>query len=154
MTSISHDLRTPLANLRAMVEAIDDGVVDDPAVVRQYSDQMLRSIQTLVAMVEDLFDLSQVDAATFRADTRSIAVADAVRQAVELCDHDARAKSIRVDTDLASAPAPAARPSSRACSTRWSTTPFATRPTGFGDSHRESVGDALGAHRPGLRRSG
>ena len=30
MTSISHDLRTPLANLRAMVEAIDDGVVDDP----------------------------------------------------------------------------------------------------------------------------
>ena len=42
MTSISHDLRTPLANLRAMVEAIDDGVVDDPGIVREYSAQMLR----------------------------------------------------------------------------------------------------------------
>ena len=93
MTSISHDLRTPLANLRAMVEAIDDGVVDDPAIVRQYSDQMLRSIHTLVAMVEDMFDLSQVDAATFRTDDRTIAVADAVRNAVELSDHDAQAKS-------------------------------------------------------------
>ncbi len=103
MTSISHDLRTPLANLRAMVEAIDDGVVDDPEIVRTYSEQMLRSIQTLVAMVEDLFDLSQVDAAAFRSDARSIAVADAVRHAVELCDHDARAKSIGVHTDLTSA---------------------------------------------------
>ncbi len=103
MTSISHDLRTPLANLRAMVEAIDDGVVEDPAVVRQYSDQMLRSIHTLVAMVEDLFDLSQVDATTFRNDERTIAVSDAVGNAVELCDHDAQAKSIHVATDLTSA---------------------------------------------------
>jgi len=49
------------------------------------------------------FDLSQVDAAAFRTDARSIAVADAVRHAVELCDHDARAKSIGVHTDLTSA---------------------------------------------------
>jgi signal transduction histidine kinase len=103
MTSISHDLRTPLANLRAMVEAIDDGVVDDPEIVRAYSTQMLRSIQTLVAMVDDLFDLSQVDAAAFRTDARSMPVADAVRHAAELCDHDARAKSIGVHTDLTSA---------------------------------------------------
>jgi signal transduction histidine kinase len=100
MTSISHDLRTPLANLRAMVEAIDDGVVDDPGIVREYSAQMLRSIQTLVAMVEDLFDLSQVDAAAFRTDARSIAVADAVRHAVELCDHDARASRSAPRSDI------------------------------------------------------
>lgn len=103
MTSLSHDLRTPLANLRAMVEAIDDGVVDDPAIVRRYSHQMLRSIHTLVAMVEDLFDLSQVDAEAFRNDERFISVAEAVAHAVELCDHDARAKSIRVSTNLATA---------------------------------------------------
>ena len=103
MTSLSHDLRTPLANLRAMVEAIDDGVVDDPAIVREYSHQMLRSIHTLVAMVEDLFDLSQVDAAAFRNDERFISVAEAVAHAVELCDHDARVKSITVSTNLASA---------------------------------------------------
>ena len=36
ITAVSHDLRTPLASLRAMIEAIDDGVVDDPATLRLY----------------------------------------------------------------------------------------------------------------------
>ena len=103
MTSISHDLRTPLASLRAMVEAIDEGVVDDPEIIRRYADQMLDSIRTLVAMVDDLFELSQVDASAFRNDRRSIGVADAVDQAVELCAHEARARSIEIRTDVSSA---------------------------------------------------
>jgi two-component system sensor histidine kinase BaeS len=103
MTSISHDLRTPLASLRAMVEAIDEGVVDDPEIIRRYADQMLHSIRTLVAMVDDLFELSQVDASAFRNDRRSIAVADAVDQAVELCAHEARVRSIEIRTDVSSA---------------------------------------------------
>jgi signal transduction histidine kinase len=102
MTSISHDLRTPLANLRAMVEAIDDGVVDDPGTVRRYADEMLRSIRTLVGMVDDLFELSQVDASAFRNDVRSIPLVDAVDQAVELCIHDARERAIRIITDVSS----------------------------------------------------
>jgi signal transduction histidine kinase len=104
MTSISHDLRTPLASLRAMVEAIDEGVVEDPEIVRRYADQMLGSIRTLVAMVDDLFELSQVDASAFRNDARSIRVADAVDQAVDLCAHEARTRSIEIRTDLSSAP--------------------------------------------------
>jgi signal transduction histidine kinase len=103
MTAISHDLRTPLANLRAMVEAIDEGVVDDPAIVREYAHEMLRSTDTLVAMVEDLFALSQVDGAALRADTASISVGDAVRAAVDLCSRDAQLKSIRLTTDLGGA---------------------------------------------------
>jgi signal transduction histidine kinase len=103
MTSVSHDLRTPLASLRAMVEAIHEGVVEDPEIVRRYADQMLGSIRTLVAMVDDLFELSQVDASAFRNDRRSITVADAVDQAVDLCTHEARTRSIEITTDLSSA---------------------------------------------------
>jgi signal transduction histidine kinase len=103
MTSISHDLRTPLANLRAMVEAIDEGVVDDPQVVSRYAEEMLRSIATLVSMVDDLFELSQVDGAALRADVRSISVADAVEHALDLCRHDAGERGIRVDAELGSA---------------------------------------------------
>ena len=54
MTSISHDLRTPLASIRATVEAINDGVVDDPQTVRRYAAEMLRSISALVDLVDDL----------------------------------------------------------------------------------------------------
>jgi signal transduction histidine kinase len=100
ITSISHDLRTPLANLRAMVEAINDGVVDDPGVVRTYAEEMLRSIETLVAMVDDMFDLSQIEPAALRADTRAIPLAEAVQQAVDGCRLEAQARSISVTTHV------------------------------------------------------
>ena len=95
MTSISHDLRTPLANLRAMVEAIDDGVVDDPAIVREYSHQMLRldpdaggdgggSVRPVAGGRSRVSRPTRASSASPRPS----------RHAVELCDHDARVKSI------------------------------------------------------------
>ena len=75
ITSMSHDLRTPLANLRSTVEAINDGVVDDPETVRRYAAEMLRSIMALVELVEDLFELTQVDTASFAEDSRMIPLA-------------------------------------------------------------------------------
>jgi signal transduction histidine kinase len=46
VTAVSHDLRTPLARLRAMVEAIDERVVDDPPTLHRYAGEMRRSIDT------------------------------------------------------------------------------------------------------------
>ena len=57
ITAVSHDLRTPLASLRAMIEAIDDGVVDDPATVRLYTAEMRLSAGALGDLVDDLFEL-------------------------------------------------------------------------------------------------
>ena len=47
ITTVSHDLRTPLASLRAMVEAIDDGVVADVPSVQRYAHEMRRSVRQL-----------------------------------------------------------------------------------------------------------
>ena len=103
MTSISHDLRTPLASLRSMVEAISDGVVEDPETMRRYAGDMLRSIMTLVEMVEDLFELSSLDSQEFASDDRLIPLAAAVQQAVDRCAADAAAKAIRLDVELGDA---------------------------------------------------
>jgi signal transduction histidine kinase len=59
---ISHDLRGPLASIRAMAEALEDGVVDDPAVVARYHAATRAETQRLSRMVDDLFELSRITA--------------------------------------------------------------------------------------------
>ena len=100
MTSISHDLRTPLANLRAMVEAIKDGVVDDPDTVRRYSDEMLVATMRLVEMVDDLFELARIDAAGFIDDPHLIPLSEVVQRAIDLSDHAAASRGITVTAEL------------------------------------------------------
>ncbi len=103
ITSMSHDLRTPLANLRSTVEAINDGVVDDPETVRRYAAEMLRSIMALVELVEDLFELTQVDTASFAEDSRMIPLAEAVQRATDLCSETAAAGRVEVRAELGDA---------------------------------------------------
>jgi signal transduction histidine kinase len=58
---VSHDLRTPLAGLRAISEALEDGLADDPEL---YYKQISAAVQRLSGMVDDLFDLSRIQAGT------------------------------------------------------------------------------------------
>lgn len=62
VAAISHDLRTPLASLRAMAESINDGVVSDPDTVRGYLRNMEAEVARLATMIDDLFELSQLHA--------------------------------------------------------------------------------------------
>jgi signal transduction histidine kinase len=59
ITWISHDLRTPLAGLRAMSEALEDDLAPDPHL---YYKQMTAAVERLSGMVDDLFELSRVQA--------------------------------------------------------------------------------------------
>ncbi len=56
---VSHDLRTPLAGLRAMAEALEDGVAADPD---RYHRQIRREVDRMAGMVDDLFELSRIQA--------------------------------------------------------------------------------------------
>ena len=58
---VSHDLRTPLASIRVMVEAMLDGVVDDEETVRRYLDNSSAEIEHLSSLIDDLFELAQLD---------------------------------------------------------------------------------------------
>jgi signal transduction histidine kinase len=62
VTAVSHDLRTPLSTTRAMVEALADGVVTEPADVQRYLSLIRGEIQHLSGLINDLFELSQIDA--------------------------------------------------------------------------------------------
>ena len=62
IAAVSHDLRTPLASLRVMVEAIADGVADDPATIRRYVGAMQRETVSLGRLIDDLFEMARLDA--------------------------------------------------------------------------------------------
>ena len=100
VTAVSHDLRTPLASLRAMVEAIDDGVVDDPTTMRRYAAEMRRSMAQLVAMVDDLFELAQLDAGAIEAETTRARLGEVVRSAVATVEMAAQEKGLSLVADL------------------------------------------------------
>ena len=61
VASVSHDLRTPLASMRVMVEAIGDGVVTDQPTVRRYCKSLEGEVERLSQLIDDLFELSRLD---------------------------------------------------------------------------------------------
>ncbi len=103
ITAVSHDIRTPLASLRAMVEALDDGMVTERSELRRYAAEMRRSTEQLVTLVDDLFELSQLDAGAIAAETRRSRLADVVTRAVDAVGTEAARKHVVMKTDLGGA---------------------------------------------------
>jgi signal transduction histidine kinase len=93
---VSHDLRTPLAGLRAMAEALEDEVLTDPRDVSHYHSQIRRETERLSAMIDDLFELSRIHAGTLRLTRRLVGLEDLVAEVVASTEPVARAKGIRV----------------------------------------------------------
>jgi len=73
---VSHDLRTPLAALRVMNEAILDGVASDPQTIGRYTRDMQREIQHLSRLIDDLFELSRMEAGELRLDCEPTSLRD------------------------------------------------------------------------------
>lgn len=79
VTWISHDLRTPLAGLRAMAEALEDGVAKDPA---HYHSQIRVDADRLTEMVDDLFHLSRLQTGAVPEHRERVVLTDLVSDAV------------------------------------------------------------------------
>ena len=62
VTWAGHDLRTPLSSIRLLVEALSDGVVTDPVLIQNYLSQTKKHVNNLSLLIDDLFQISQLDA--------------------------------------------------------------------------------------------
>jgi signal transduction histidine kinase len=91
---VSHDLRTPLAGLRAMVEALEDGVVDDPETVARYHRTMRQEADRLAGLVDDLFELSRIQSGALSLDLERVRLDDLVSDAIAGASIAASAKDI------------------------------------------------------------
>lgn len=98
---VSHDLRTPLAGIRAMVEALEDGVVEDPETVARYYRTMGRETDRLAGLVDDLFELSRIQAGAVNLDLEQIALDELISDAVAGVSVAAGAKGIDLRGEVA-----------------------------------------------------
>jgi signal transduction histidine kinase len=93
---VSHDLRTPLAGLRAMAEALEDGVVTDWQTISRYHAQIRAETDRLTLMIDDLFELSRIHAGALRLCRQAVGLGDLVSEALTSAEPLARAKGVRL----------------------------------------------------------
>jgi signal transduction histidine kinase len=92
----SHDLRTPLASLRAMIEALED----DLASMDEYLPAIREQLETLTLLVDDLFELARIDAGVLALDVQETSLADLVFSCLRGLDAEARARHVRLEARL------------------------------------------------------
>src|SRR4029078_12359995 len=103
IAAISHDLRTPLPSLRVMTEALADGLVEDPATTTRYLTTMRGQIGHLSSLIDDLFELAQIDAGALRLQLTRAAPGGAVRAAPRITAFPAGRPGQRCDRGHAAA---------------------------------------------------
>ncbi len=81
IVAVSHDLRTPIASLRLLAEAIDDKIVTGPVRTR-YLREMQTHVAVLSALVEDLFDLVKLEAGEITLSARRVEVGELASETV------------------------------------------------------------------------
>ncbi|GLZ41779.1 HAMP domain-containing sensor histidine kinase [Actinokineospora sp. NBRC 105648] len=96
---ISHDLRTPLAGIQAMAEALADGVVSSPPEVSGYAGRIGCETRRLSAMVDDLFELSRITAGALRLTLSAVPLQDVVSDALSAQVPVAARKRVQVLAD-------------------------------------------------------
>jgi len=101
---ISHDLRTPLSGIRAMAEALADGVVSSPREVAGYATRIGGESRRLSGMVDDLFELSRITAGALRLTMSQVALREVVGDVLAAQLPVARRGRVRVLADEAPAP--------------------------------------------------
>ncbi len=99
IAAVSHDLRTPLTSLRLLADAIEDDLVD-PETRQRYFGQMSVHIASLSALVEDLFELSRLEAGDIQWSMQQVAVDELIEETVEAMRPHAEKSMVMVIADL------------------------------------------------------
>jgi signal transduction histidine kinase len=102
---VAHDLRTPLAGIRAIVEALEDGLVEDRETVARYYATLRGEADRLADLVDDLFELSRAQAGVLQLQLERVSLGDLVSDALAGASPTAAAKGVRLEGRLDGPPA-------------------------------------------------
>jgi signal transduction histidine kinase len=94
---VGHDLRTPLTSIRAIVEALADGLVEDEAQRVRYLRTAQADIRALSNLIDDLFEMAQMDAGGLRLEKVDVSIADLVSDTLEQFSMQAQQAGVHLE---------------------------------------------------------
>ncbi len=99
--NVSHELRTPLTTVRGFVETLLDGAIDEPENARRFLGIVLRHVDRLSAIIDDLLDLAKIEEASTHEQlhTERVAVRDVLQTVVQMCAYQAEARAVSMELD-------------------------------------------------------
>jgi signal transduction histidine kinase len=99
VAAVSHDLRTPITSLRLLAEAVEDEIVDGDK-RKEYLARMRTHIDALSSLIDDLFELSRLEAGDIRWSLERVPLSELVNETVAAMRVHAELKGVAVSTDL------------------------------------------------------
>jgi signal transduction histidine kinase len=102
VAAVSHDLRTPLTSLRLLAEAVEDEIVDE-ATRRRYLERMRTHLEALGGLIDDLFELSRLEAGDINWSLERVRLDELVRETIEAMRVTADAKHVSVSAEISPA---------------------------------------------------
>jgi signal transduction histidine kinase len=96
VAAVSHDLRTPLAATRALIEALADGVATDPQTEERYLSSAGRELEHLSRLVDDLFELARIDAGVLDLTLEEASLHDMVSDTISSFQPQAQRKGVHL----------------------------------------------------------
>ncbi len=96
VANVSHELRTPVAVLKALVETLQDGTLEDPAAARDFLARMQAEVDSLARLVEELLELSRIESGQLRLRLQLVDLAEAVALAADRLRPHAERQGLRL----------------------------------------------------------
>ena len=106
VAAVSHDLRTPITTLRLIAEGLEDGIFE-PERVREQLALMSTHVRALSALIDDLFELSRLEAGDVQWSMQQVRLDELVRETIDAMRPQADAGQVAVRAELGDALLPA-----------------------------------------------
>jgi len=100
VANASHELRTPIAAIRAAAETLLSGAIEDPAAARSFLEIVSRHAERLARLTQDLLDLSRIESRQWELALAPVHAAPIARQVVELLAGGAREKGLALGSTV------------------------------------------------------
>ena len=83
ISNISHELRTPIASVKALAETLNEGAIEDPSVAKDFLSRINVEVDKLAQMVQELGELSRIESGEAPLQKKPVNIAGAIEHAVD-----------------------------------------------------------------------